>query len=62
MNTNQPDERPLAHPVVDERELRAKVRELRTVAQSALDTGRADGAMKDYLVSVVALTGMYIKD
>jgi hypothetical protein len=60
MNANQPYDRPRA--VVDEKALRAKARELRTVALSALATGRADGAMKEYLASVVALTDMYVKD
>jgi hypothetical protein len=62
MNADQPYDRPLARPVVDERELRAKACELRAVAQSALASGRADGAMKKYLLSVLALTGRYVND
>jgi hypothetical protein len=62
MNADQPYERPLPRPVVDERELRTKACELRAVAQSALASGRADGAIKEHLVSVVALTGMYVRD
>jgi hypothetical protein len=62
MNAEQPFGGPLARRVVDERELRAKARELCAVAQSALATGKAYGAMKEYLVSVVALAGKYVKD
>jgi hypothetical protein len=62
MNAEQSYLRPLGRPVVDERELRAKAGELRAVAQSALASGRADGVIKEYLVSVVALTDLYIKD
>jgi hypothetical protein len=43
-----------------ERELRAKARALRTLAQSALETGTIDGTVREYLNAVMAFAGMYV--
>jgi hypothetical protein len=43
-----------------ERELRAKARTLRALAQSALATGTADGTVREYLNAVMAFAGMFV--
>jgi hypothetical protein len=47
-------------PDATERELRAKARALRALAQSALATGTADGTVREYLNAVMAFAGMYV--
>ena len=49
-------------PDATERELRAKARALRTLAQSALATGTADGTVREYLNAVMAFAGMYVEE
>jgi hypothetical protein len=46
-------------PAATECELRAKARALRTLAQSALETGTPDGTVREYLNAVMAFAGMY---
>jgi len=46
-------------PAATEWELRAKARALRTLAQSALETGTPDGTVREYLNAVMAFAGMY---
>jgi hypothetical protein len=45
-----------------ERELRAKARALRALAQSALATGTADETVREYLNAVMAFAGMHVGD
>jgi hypothetical protein len=47
-------------PEATERELRAKARALRALAQSALETGTPDGTVREYLNAVMAFAGMYV--
>jgi hypothetical protein len=49
-------------PGATERELRAKARTLRALAQSALATGTPDGTVREYLNAVLAFAGMYVGD
>jgi hypothetical protein len=49
-------------PDATERELRARARALRTLAQSALATGTPDGTVREYLNAVMAFAGMYIEE
>jgi hypothetical protein len=51
--------RQFGDPDFAERELRAKARTLRALAQSALATGTADGSVREYLNAVMAFAGMY---
>jgi hypothetical protein len=45
-----------------ERELRAKARALRALAQSALATGTADETVREYLNAVMDFAGMHVGD
>jgi hypothetical protein len=50
------------NPDATERELRAKARALRALAQSALATGTADETVREYLNAVMAFAGMHVGD
>jgi hypothetical protein len=43
-----------------EREMRAKARALRALAESALANGAADGTVREYLNAVMDFAGMYV--
>lgn len=55
----RPAEWETGSPDATERELRAKARALRALAQSALETGTPDGTIREYLNAVLAFAGMY---
>lgn len=70
MTTHEPNDLPPLGPLeweagsldAAERELRAKARTLRSLAQSALATGTPDGTVREYLNAVLAFAGMYVGD
>jgi hypothetical protein len=71
MTTREPHDRaadgPLARevgssPDATEREVRAKARAPRVLAQSALATGTADETVREYLNAVMAFAGVHAGD